>query len=149
MNFNIKKVGVFIVSLIFISTILFVLLNFVLPIKTTMISGNVGCYKSRDILFYSESDSYVVEDVILYNPSTQSSTLIVEIIEINPDGTFKVIGINPEPIDDLDQNNLEKDQIIGKVIYSLSPLIYFPIFFIIVLLLAYNLTRFISNKIKI
>ena len=116
MNFKFKKIVIFIALLIFISVLSHVLLNYALPIKTSMLSGDIGSYNDGDILFYTNSESYSLNDVILYTPSSQPQTIVAEIVEINPDGTFKVIGANPEPIDDLDQNNLKKEQIVGKVI---------------------------------
>jgi len=124
------------------------LLNFALPIKTSEISGKIGKYASGDILFYAESETYNVNDVILYKPSSIEQIIFAEIVEINLDGTFKVIGTNPEPIDDLDQNNLKKEQIMGKVISSISAYIFYPIFIAINLILAFILTHFISKKIK-
>ena len=134
--------------MIFLGILFFVLLNFVLPVKTCMISGDIGNYKSGDILFYTESDSYIVNDVILYTPSSTPSTIVAEIVEKNPDGTFKVIGTNPEPIEDLDQNNLKKEQIMGKVISSTSPYVFYPILIAINLILAFILTHFIYKDKK-
>lgn len=148
MKFKRKKIAIFIVMMISLSILFFILLNFALPIKTSMISGKIGKYTSEDILFHAESETYNVNDVILYNPSSIEQTIFAEIVEINLDGTFKVIGTNPEPIDDLDQNNLKKEQIIGKVISSISAYIFYPLFMAINLILAFALTHFISKKIK-
>jgi len=143
-----KKTAIFFVLLLFLFVLSGVLMNFILPVKTSMISGDVGRYNNGDILFYSESESYTVSDFILYRPSSSQSTLVAEIVEINTDGTFKVIGTDPEPIDDLDQNSLHKRQIIGKVIASTSPYIFYPIILLINLFLAFILTSFISKKMK-
>jgi len=124
------------------------ILNIVLPTKPTTISGNVGKYTSIDILFYSGSESYNVDDYILYRTSSTQSTIIAYITEVNPDGTFKVISSNPEPIDDLDQNDLKQEQIIGKVNFSIPMYIFYPVIIIVSIILGFILTRFISKKIK-
>jgi len=134
-------------TILFLFLILFIL-NIVLPTKPTTISGNVGKYTSIDILFYSGSESYNVDDYILYRTSSTQSTIIAYITEVNPDGTFKVISSNPEPIDDLDQNDLKQEQIIGKVNFSIPMYIFYPVIIIVSIILGFILTRFISKKIK-
>jgi len=143
---KIKKFTIFIVLFISIFILSSVLTNFVLPVKTSSISGTVGKYNSSDILFYTESESYTINDYIFYRPSSIQSTLFARIVEINPDSTFKVLGTNSEPIDDLDQNNLKQEQIIGKVISSISMYIFYPIVIIITLIFTCILTYFITRK---
>ena len=143
-----KKIVIFIGFFILLFMLFSVLTNYILPVKTSMISDNIGRYNSGDILFCSESESYTVNDYILYRPSSKQATIFAEIVEINADGTFRVIGINPEPIDDLDQNNLRQEQILGKVIYSISMFIFYPIVITITIILAFILTYVIIKKIK-
>jgi hypothetical protein len=143
-----KKIVIFIEFFILLLMLFSVLTNFILPIKTSIISIDIGRYTSGDILFYSESESYNINDYILYNPSSKEMIVIAEIIEINSDDTFKVIGADPEPKDDLDQNNLKQEQIIGKVIYSVSWYIYYPMVITIIIILSLILTYFIYKKIK-
>jgi hypothetical protein len=144
-----KLILVFIVLFIFLFLSFSVLTNFILPVKTSMISGNVGRYSSEDILFYSESESYTINDYIIYRPTSKQVSIIAEIIEINSNGTFKVIGINPEPIEKLDQNNLKKEQIMGKIFYSMSMYIFYPIVITICIISAFILTHFILKKLKL
>ena len=148
MNLNRNKIVIFLVIIVILRILTFSLTNYLLPVKTSMLSGDVGRYKNNDILFYTASESYTFNDFILYTPSSKPSTIVAEIVEINPDGTFKVIGINPEPIEDLDQNNLKKEQIIGKVISSISGYIYYPLSIAMLLILAFIITHFIFKKIK-
>jgi hypothetical protein len=143
-----KKFTIFIALFILIFILFSLMMNLILPVKTSMISENIGRYNSGDILFHIESEAYTINDYILYRPSSKQSTLVAKIVEINLDNTFKVIGTNTEPIDDLDQNNLKQEQIIGKVIFSTSMYIFYPVIISITLTLSYFLTRFISKKIK-
>jgi len=145
---NKKIIGVFAVVLIILITLSLISLNFILPIKTVMISGDVGHYKNGDILFFTESDSYNINDFILYEPSSSASIFVAKIIEKNTDDTFKVISTNPESIENLDQNNLKKEQIIGKVISSMSPYIFSFILIAINLVLAFIITHFIYKRIN-
>jgi hypothetical protein len=144
-----KKIAIFIILVFFILIIAQVLMNSVLPVKSCITSISVGKLNSGDVLFYSESKSYSINDYITYKPASKQVNYIAEIIEINPDGTFKVIsGTNPDPIIQLEQNNLKQEQIIGKVIYSISMYILYPILITIAIILAFVLTHFISKKIK-
>lgn len=65
--------------------------------------------------------------IVLYEPSSQPSIQVAKINEINPDDTFKVIGTSSEPIDDLDRNNLKKEQIIDKIIAIVKSYIFLSI----------------------
>lgn len=143
-----KKIIIFIGFFIFLLMLFAILTNFILPVKTVIISGDVGKYNSGDILFYTESEAYEINEYILYKPSTKQVNYIAEIVDINSDGTFKVIGADPESIDELDQNNLKQNQIIGKIIYSSPFYIFYPISIIITIIFAYIITHFISKKIK-
>jgi hypothetical protein len=148
MKLIVKKYLVFILVFISLFILFSALMNFVLPVKTSMVSGNIGRYNNGDILFYTESNSYTIDDYILYRPSSIQSILVAEIVDINSDGTFKVIGTDLEPIDDLDQSNLKQEQIIGKVVSSLSMYIFYPIVIVITLILSYIVTHFAYKKIK-
>ena len=148
MKFNRNKIVIFSTLMIFLIILFFGLMNFILPVRTSVLSGDVGDYKNGDVLFYIESESYNVNDSILYTPSSIPSIIVAKIVEKNPDGTFKVIGANPEPIDDLDQNNLKKEQIMGKVIANITFYIFYPILFAILIILDYFLTIIISKKVN-
>jgi hypothetical protein len=144
-----KKIAIFIILVFFILIIAQVLMNSILPVKSCIASISVGRLNSGDVLFYSESESYTTNDYIIYRPSSKQVNYIAEIIEINPDGTFKVIsGTSSDPIVQAEQNNLKQEQILGKVIYSISMYILYPIVIIISIILAFVLTHFISKKIK-
>jgi len=112
-----------------------------------MLSGDVGEYNNGDILFYSGSESYTVNDCVLYTPSSSSSIIVAKIVVINPEGTFTVIGTSPEPIEELDQNNLQEQQIIGKVIATTPAYIFLPLVILLAIGVAFILTRIITKKI--
>jgi len=146
-----RKILIFVVLLILIIAIANVLFRFVLPIKPVrQVSASMTpTYNKGDILFYSHSDSYVVDDIIIYKPSTRPFNVAIRIIEENPDGTFKVKGDgNPATIPTLDQDNLGKEQIIGKVIGSTKGFVFYPLTYGIYLIIALLLTKLVDSKLK-
>lgn len=62
MKFNRKKIAIFTIFIIFLIILFFSLMNFVLPVKTSMLSGDIGVYESGGILFCTASDSFNVND---------------------------------------------------------------------------------------
>jgi len=143
-----RKIGLFIPIFIGVIILTVVLINFVLPLKASMLSGDVGQYQSGEILFYGSAESYQVNDLILYSPSSNTNVLFAKIIEINPDNTFKVIGTESEPIEELDQNSVNENQITGKVVYSISPYVFFPLLIFIDVIIAFVITTFVTKRLN-
>lgn len=126
MDKMIKKTLVFIFLCIFLIGSSRYLFLHVLPDKPARVNSESmkPTYNMNDIVFYRPADSYKVDDVVLYK-STRPEMIIVRIIDKNPDGTFVVKGDdNSASIPYLDQDNLEYDQIVGKVKYSLNPFVF-------------------------
>ncbi len=146
-----KKIIIFIVLMILIIGLANVLFRFVLPIKPVkMISGSMApTYNAGDVLFYRGSDTYNIDDIIIYKPSSRPQSIVIRIIEENSDGTFKVKGdANQATIPALDQNNLKKEQIIGKVSFGTKWFIFYPLSYGIQILIALLLTQLIYSKLK-
>ena len=146
-----KKIVIFIVLMILIMGLTNVLFRFVLPIKPVkMISGSMApTYNAGDVLFYSGSDTYKVDDIIIYKPSTRPQSIVIRIIEQNLNGTFTVKGdANQATMPALDQDNLRKEQILGKVSFGTKWYIFYPISYGIQILIALLLTQLVYSKLK-
>ncbi len=144
-----KKIIIFVVLIILIIGLVNVLFRFVLPIKPVkMISRSMApTYNKGDVLFYSSSDTYNIEDIIIYTPSARPQNIVARIIEENPDGTFKVKGdANPSVLPIFDQESLKKEQIVGKVLSGTKWFIFYPLIYIIQIIIALLLTKLIYSK---
>ncbi len=143
-----KQIGIFIVVLVFLIVLMNVLVHFVSPVKPVrFVSWSMEpAYHYGDVLFYQRvpKGNYKVGDVIIYDAeaSTAEEQIVVRIIEENDDGTFIVKGdANPGTLEHLDQNNLRKEQIIGKVLFGMQWYIYYPVLYLILIIVALLITR--------
>lgn len=144
-----KKILIFIVLMILLIALSNVLFRFVLPLKAVrLISDNMApTYDKGDVLFYSQTNEYVVEDVII--SETSRGTIVTRIIEINDDGTFKAKGDgNAASIVSslVDETHIQKEQIIGKILFGTKWFIFYPILYIIQIIIALILTKLIYSK---
>ena len=151
MTISWKQVGIFLIILVIIIGLSNILLRYALPIKTSrLISGNMEpTYQRGDVLFYSGSANYAVNDVVIYVTSRGPSA--VRIIEINEDGTYQAKGdANPVPISvsGLDETSIRQEQIMGKVSSGTSPYVFYPLVYGFEIILAVFLTFSLAKKIK-
>lgn len=146
-----KKIIIFIVLMILLIGLANVLFRFVFHTKPVrMSSGSMApTYNSGDVLFYRSSFIYKVEDIIIYKPTLRPQNSVVRIIEQNTDGTFKVKGdANRLTIPALDQDNLKKEQILGKVSYGTKWYIFYSLLYGIQIIIAFLLTKLIYPRLK-
>ncbi|MBI2652008.1 signal peptidase I [Candidatus Woesearchaeota archaeon] len=154
MTINWKQIGIFLALMILVVALGNLIFRYIIPIKSVKLNSEsmAPTYYKGDVLFYSPLISYNINDIILYKPLIRPQSIVVRIIEENPDGTFKVKGDNPQtnpiPIAQLDQNNLKKEQIIGKISFGTKSYIFYPLVYGIEIILAILLTILISKKIK-
>jgi|TARA_Y100000294_G_C8507965_1_gene317510 signal peptidase I len=125
--------------------------RYVFPTKPVKLaSGNMEpTYSKGDVIFYTQSEDYKVDDIILHETSRAPS--VVRIIEINQDGTFKAKGdANPTSISrpGLDETRIPNEKIIGKVSFGTKSFVFYPLMYGIEIILALLLTILISKKIK-
>ena len=142
-----KKVLLFIVVLVILMVIGKLVNRFVLPVAKLNSESMQPTFNKGDIIFYTKSDSYGVNDIIIFY-STIKDPIVARIIEINSDGTYKAKGDNPKtnpvPIKSqlLDETQISKTQILGKVFnFSLNPVIFILLVRGIQIILALLLTK--------
>jgi signal peptidase I len=147
-----KQIGIFLVLLFLIIGLANILFRYVLPITPVKyISSNMEpTYSKGDVLFYSSAETYDVEDVIIYKTKTPYPG-VVRIVGINEDGSFIAKGdanLNSINTGYLDETHINKEQIIGKIVFSTKSIIFYPLVYGIEIILAIILTLIISRKIK-
>ena len=150
MAVNWKQIGIFLIIMLVLVGLANVTFRYVLPTKPVKLaSGNMEpTYSKGDVIFYTQSDNYKVDDIILHETSRAPS--VVRIIEINDDGTFKAKGdANPTSISSpgLDETHIPKEKIIGKVSFGTKSFIFYPLVYGIEIIIALLLTILISKKI--
>ena len=152
MALSLKQVGIFVVLLVLFIVLANLAFQYILPILKLNSESMIPTYHKGDVLFYKTSSSYSINDVVVYTSSILPKPIIVRIIEENPDGTFKAKGdntkTNPSPNARLDQNNLKKEQIMGKVLFGANSFIFYLVVYGIEIMFAIILTLVISKKIK-
>ena len=126
-----RKIGIFITALIIILLLVNIFNRFFIPVKPVMtVSSNMApTYEKYDVLFYSKSEDYNVNDPILVTVSNRQNS-VTRIIKINEDGTFYAkadYNINSLPF----EGSINKNQIVGKIVFSMKPYIFYPIIYII------------------
>jgi len=149
MNEKGKKIITFIISLIVIVSFVNVLFRYVLPTKPVMLRSNSmsPTYHKYDVLIYSKSADYSVNDVILFK--TSRTPIVARIVSINEDGTYKTKGDNnPVSIQTpaLDETQVSRDLIIGKIVFTSNPYLFYNISYGIQILFAFLLTALVSSK---
>ena len=146
-----KKIALFIVLLVILIVMGKLINRFVLPLAKLNSESMYPTYNKGDILFYSKSSPYNVNDVIIFY-SSRRIPIVVRIIEINPDSTYKAKGDNPKtnpvPIKSifLDETRISKEQILGKILFSFNPIIFYVLVYGIEIIIAFLLTKLISAK---
>jgi len=146
-----KKIIIFVVLMLIFIGLFNVVFRYLLPINSIKFNSNsmLPTYHKGDILFYTESNSYQVDEVIVV--STKMAPISHRIIEINTDGTYKTKGDNnPESIKGpyLDETKITNDQIMGKVISSIRGFIFYPIVYGLEIIIALLLTKLIYSKLR-
>lgn len=144
----IKKIGIFIIVLTILVALANIILRFVLPFKPVkIISSNMEpTYSKNDILFYEESESYNVNDTVLvFLPDRPP--LVTRLIERNEDGTFNAKGDN-NLVSLPFEKNIQQNQIIGKIKFSMNPYIFYGVTYGMVIILSVLMTFLIFSRKK-
>lgn len=144
----IKKIGVFVAVLIVVMLLTNIIGRYILNVNPVItISNNMfPTYEKYDSLFYVPSESYNINDVIVASVPNYDTLLITRIIKINEDGSFDAKGDNnPEDVP-LIEKSINKNQILGKIAFSIKPYFYFPLIYGIQLIVAFLLTKLIFRK---
>ncbi len=142
-----KKIGVFVLIFVVLLGISNVLFRFILPIKAvSLVSRNMEpTYHENDVLFWKLSETYEVNDVVVYKARALAIDSVSRIINLNEDGTFQLKGdANPTSI--FVENRVLKQSIKGKVIFSLSPFIFYGLTYGIIFALSFLSVRYIFKK---
>ena len=144
---NLKKIGIFILIFVVLLGISNILFRFVLPIKAVfLVSGSMEpAYNENDVVFWKQADTYNLDDVVIFKGNLPSD-IVSRIIDVNDDGTFNLKGdANPTSI--YFERNVPKERIKGKIVYSISPFIFYGITYGIIIVLAFFGTNYIvKNK---
>lgn len=150
MKETIKKVSIFIGILIIVMLLTNIIGRYILNINPTIILSNnmFPTYEKYDSLFYSPSNNYNVNDVIVASVPNQDVLLISRIIKINEDGNFDAKGDNNTESFTPIERNINKNQILGKVVSSMKSYFYFPLIYGIQIVIALFLANYIYRKVK-
>ncbi len=135
-----KKILVFIIALIILMLLFNILYRFVLPIKPVRLNSmNMKpTYLKNDVLFYNQKEDYKIDEVVII--TYQERTVVTRIVSVNDDGTFNMKGdFNSESL--AFEQNVEKEQIKGKIEFSMNPFIFYILSYGIEILLALLLTK--------
>ncbi len=144
----IKKAGIFIAVLIIVMLLTNIIGRYILNVNPVItLSNNMfPTYEKYDTLFYSPSDNYNINDVIAASVPDYDILLISRIVRINDDGTFDAKGDNnPESVPSIERN-INKNQILGKIIFSMKSYFYFPLIYGAQIAAAFLLTKLIFRR---
>ena len=148
-----KKLLVFIIVLILVWFLVKHFYAQISPLKPLQLASESmsPTYNKEDVIFYVKTTDFSINDVVIFY-SLKNEFIMARIIEINPDGTYKLKGdnpiTNPVPIKNqfLDETSVTKDKTIGKPVFSLNPYLFFIIFIILEILIAKLISNIIYDK---
>jgi signal peptidase len=141
-----KKIGLFLLVIIVLTLFSNILFRYLSPLKPViLVSGSMEpAYKIGEVLFYGSVTEYSLNDVVLAD-ANRPQLIISRIVLKNDDGTYTLKG-DHNAASLAFEKDISKDQLKGKIIFSLNPLFFYGIDYGLKVVIALILVLFVFKR---